>query len=129
MGFDDEFDKTLPEDKTRLNSVVRAGIRRFGYWYDFGDSWRHTVVIEKTAPAVDGVFYPRCIGGRRAAAPEDCGGPWALADFIEAMADPKHPEHRELKTWFGGEYDPTAFNADEVSSLLRMIATGEIADE
>lgn len=126
--FDDGFEKTLPEDKARLSSVVRAGIKRFGYRYDFGDDWRHTVAIEKTSPAAAGVFYPRCTGGRRAPAPEDCGGPWGLAEFIEAMADPTHPDHDELKAWYGDEYDPAVFSIDEVSTLLRMIATGEFPE-
>jgi hypothetical protein len=41
------------------------------------------------------------------------------------MADPRHPEHDGLKEWYGGEFDPEAFSAEEVSQLLRQVATGE----
>jgi hypothetical protein len=126
--FPDE-DTMLPEENIVLGDLARAGVKRFGYWYDFGDDWRHNVVIEKTGPAEDGVFYPRCIAGRRAGPPEDCGGLGGFADFKQAMADPRHPEHRELKTWYGGDFDPGHFSAEEVSKLLHMVATGELPEE
>jgi hypothetical protein len=34
------------------------------------------------------------------------------------MADPKHPEHIELKKWIGGSFDPTAFDLAEVNERL-----------
>lgn len=42
---------------------------------DMGDIWEHTIQIEKALPAEAGVI-PRCIDGKRACPPEDCGGPW-----------------------------------------------------
>lgn len=124
--FFPEMDNTLPEELIVIGNLPRIGIKRFHYAYDFGDGWQHTVVIEKTAPAEAGVFYPRCTSGRREAAPEDCGGHWGLAEFLEAMADPEHERHDELKVWYGGDYDPTHFNAVEISELLRTVTTGEL---
>ena len=122
-------DPPLPEESVTLADLVSDGVKRFGYWYDFGDSWHHDVVIETTGPGEDGVFYPRCIAGRRACPPEDCGGLWGFAAFQEVMADPHHPEHDELKEWYGGDFDPAAFSAEEISTLLRQVATGERPDE
>jgi hypothetical protein len=51
---------------------------RFVYEYDFGDTWQHEVRIEQRLPLDDTGVYPRCIGGRRQAPPEDCGGPLAF---------------------------------------------------
>ena len=48
---------------------------RFIYEYDFGDCWQHEVRLEKILPVVPKSFYPRCISGKRATPPEDCGGP------------------------------------------------------
>lgn len=37
------------------------------------------------------------------------------------MADPKHPEHRDLERWYGDDYDPREFDTHETSELLRML--------
>ncbi len=53
---------------------------RFLYEYDFIDGWQHDVRLEQILP-LDSRRYPVCIGGRRAAPPEDCGGPWAFLEL------------------------------------------------
>jgi len=53
---------------------------RFVYEYDFIDGWQHDVRLEQVLP-MDPRRYPVCIGGRRAAPPEDCGGPWAFLEL------------------------------------------------
>ena len=50
----------------------------FIYEYDFRDSWQHEVRVEKSLALKDNCLYPRCIGGKRRAPPEDCGGPLAF---------------------------------------------------
>ena len=45
------------------------------------------------------------------------------------MADPRHPEHDDLTEWHGGDFDPEEFSADEVTKLLRQVATGEMPEE
>ncbi len=42
-------------------------------------------------------------------------------NFLEAMRNPKHPEHQELLEWIGGTFDPEAFDIDEVNRLLRAL--------
>lgn len=51
---------------------------RFLYEYDFTDSWEHQVRIEQFIPPALAPAYPVCIGGSRAAPPEDGGGPAAF---------------------------------------------------
>ena len=53
-------------------------LERFTYEYDFGDVWVHDLRIEATLPLDPKRVYPVCIAGRRAAPPEDCGGPQAF---------------------------------------------------
>jgi len=53
-------------------------LERFTYEYDFGDLWMHDLRIEATLPLDPKRVYPVCIAGRRAAPPEDCGGPHAF---------------------------------------------------
>ncbi len=44
-----------PEGRCRLSQIVPGEGFRFRYEYDFGDSWEHTLLVEKIAPAEDGV--------------------------------------------------------------------------
>ena len=78
------------------------------YVYDFGDDWHHLVTLEDVLPG-GSARYPRCVAGARACPPEDCGGVHGFAEFLEAVADPRHPEHARLVEWSGGAYDPSAF--------------------
>jgi Plasmid pRiA4b ORF-3-like protein len=106
------------EAKTKLSQIVAAGHKKFTYTYDFGDSWDHVIEVEKTLPAEAGVRYPRCVAGKRACPPEDCGGPWGYAELLEVIRDPRHPEHEERLEWVGGEFDPEAFDLDAVNEDL-----------
>jgi hypothetical protein len=115
--FGDDED-TLNERKLKLSQIVAHGVHKFTYEYDMGDSWRHTIMVEKTVPADRGLKYPRCVDGRRACPPEDCGGPWGYGDFVEAIQDPKHEQHEELLEWVGGEFDPEAFDPEAVNEEL-----------
>ena len=84
------------------------------YIYDFGDNWEHKVVLEKILPREKNVNYPRCIGGKRACPPEDCGGVWGYKNLLEALEDPKHPQYEELLDWFGEDFDLEHFDCSEV---------------
>src|SRR5215510_5955247 len=47
---------------------------RFLYQYDFRDNWQHDIRVEHITAADPKRSYPVCIGGKRAAPPEECGG-------------------------------------------------------
>jgi len=106
------------ERKVKLSQLVAKGYKKFSYTYDFGDNWDHTILVEKTLPSEPGVRYPRCIAGKRACPPEDCGGPWGYGEFLEAIRNPSHPEHEEMREWAGEEFDPEAFDLDAVNEEL-----------
>ena len=46
--------------------------------------------------------------------------------FLEAMASPKHPEHRSMKTWVGGKFDPEAIHLVEINRALMNQRTKRI---
>jgi hypothetical protein len=104
--------------KVKLSHLVAQDVKKFRYTYDMGDTWEHTIVIEKTVPAEAGVQYPHCIAGQRACPPEDCGGPWTYADFLEAIQNPQHPRHQDRIEWIGGEFDAEAFDLKTVNAKL-----------
>ncbi len=111
-----EFDEQArKEGEVFLSELVEDGNKTLHYWYDFGDDWRHTIKIEKTLEPQPEDRYPACITGARACPPEDIGGIWGYAEFLEAMADPEHERHVELSEWYGGHFDPVNFEIDEVN--------------
>lgn len=85
------------------------------YLYDFGDDWRHTILLEGILLAEAKGEYPICIGGKRACPPEDCGGVYGYTNLLEALSDEDHPDHDEMMEWIGDNLeggkaiDPEAF--------------------
>lgn len=106
----------------RLGDVAPIVGSRLGYTYDFGDNWEHDILVEAVETAEPGTAYPRCLTGRRACPPEDCGGVWGYDYLIEILADPNHDEHEERLEWLGLEttdqFDPAAFDPTEVNKAL-----------
>jgi hypothetical protein len=49
------------------------------------------------------------------------GGPEGYAEFLDAIGDPAHPRHAELRDWLGRRYDADEFDADRASILLRRL--------
>jgi hypothetical protein len=47
--------------------------------------------------AEEAVTYPRCLSGARRCPPEDCGGVHGYAEFLQIMADRRHPEHESMR--------------------------------
>ena len=52
---------------------------------------------------------------------EDVGGVWGYAEFLEAIRNPEHEEHDSYLEWIGGEFDPEAFDLDEVNAMLSRL--------
>jgi hypothetical protein len=101
-----------------LNAVLKSGVRRFTYTYDFGDNWHHVVLIERPRRALEAGSYPACIAGKRHCPPEDCGGPWGYQDLLAVLADPTHPDYAERVEWVGEDFDPDAFSVDVANARL-----------
>lgn len=89
------------------------GVGPFRYNYDFGDNWNHVVEFEDFGMD-DGAAYPRCLDGAGACPPEDVGGLPGYAEFRQAIADRRHPEHEAMLEWVGGPFDPGDFDPEAV---------------
>ena len=113
------------EEKLSISQVAKTGRKvRFTYEYDFGDSWQHEIVLEKILEPEPNVTYPRCIEGVGACPPEDVGGVWGYAEFLEAIRDPNHEQHDEMLEWAGGDFDPETFSVDKVNRELGELHRG-----
>ena len=124
---DDEFPgPRISQAKwTRLRSALRRhSTMTLTYEYDFGDGWRHHLVIEDILAPEPGVTYPHCLAGARRCPPEDCGGVTGYFELQRVLADPDDEEHAHLVEWARAEYDPEAFDLDQVNDALRRILDG-----
>jgi DNA invertase Pin-like site-specific DNA recombinase len=114
-----------PETITLAQVAPNVG-DRLGYVYDLGDYWQLLITVEKVLAGTrprPGTSYPRCTGGRRAAPPEDCGGPYGYADMLKVLRSRKGWRYRELRERLGtGRWDAEAFDLDEVNTALARTA-------
>lgn len=109
------------EKRFKLSRVIPGEKFKFTYEYDFGDSWGHTILVEKIFRPLQELKAPVCLKGKRSAPPEDCGGEGGYYHLLKALRDPNHPEHADMRTWVGDEYDPEHFDADIVNERLKKI--------
>ncbi len=117
MGYGDEIHD---EDATLIcQRPIFRGKLKFLYEYDFGDGWEHEVVLEKELTPEKEVNYPRCLSGARACPPEDCGGLWGNAEFLDAMSDPTSGENLAPMEWYPDGFDADEFSVDEINYHLR----------
>jgi len=113
----------LDARKARLGDVLEdVGTKTLKYLYDFGDGWEHTIKIERLIDAEPGVLYPRLIDAKGRCPPEDVGGPWGYGEFLEALADPSHERHRELKEWSPDDFDPEVVDVNELAEAVAELA-------
>ena len=115
----DEFDEfnLIDESKTLLDKVLKIEGDSMIYQYDFGDDWRHEVVLEKIIPVNDIVKIPICLGGERRCPPEDVGGVDGYQEFLEVIYDPKHEEYEQYVRWPGGHFQHD-FDLEAVNETL-----------
>ena len=116
------MDESLPFDSTntRISEIIPRDGKRFSfrYEYDFGDGWQHEILFEGCLRAGKGERYPLCVEGERACPPEDVGGVWGYADFLQALGDPNHEQHEDYMEW-SGPFDSEKFDAGKATKAMR----------
>ena len=108
----------LDEQDYELQDLLRKG-NRFEYVYDFGDDWRHQIVVEREETPEQSAPKAKCLEGARAVPPEDCGGVYGYAELLETLADPAHERYAELREWVGPYFAPEEFDLVLVNRDLR----------
>lgn len=109
------------ERTVRLHTVLGNVGAKTVYTYDFGDGWEHGITVEKIVPPEAGHAYPVCVDGKLHGPPEDCGGVPGFYNLLEAIGDPEHDQHEELRVWLGDDFDPEAFSLAEVNRRLEHL--------
>lgn len=107
--------ESADENATCLRDILRRPKDWCVYDYDFGDSWEHEVLLEEVVPHSSPARYPMVLAGRGACPPEDVGGLPGYYHFLKVIKDPKHPEHEDMREWAGKDFDPVAFDVQEVN--------------
>ena len=120
-AFADMGSETLGEKRYKVADLAPVAKKKFIYEYDFGDGWQHEVVVEKVLPPDPAFKHTTCLAGANACPPDDCGGIPGYYNLLEALADPKHPEHADLKEWIGGEWDAARFDLDAANAMLKRL--------
>ncbi len=117
VPHEDSWDE---DERDEASATLRDLPSHFTYLYDFGDGWEHDVDILGAGEA-----QPGCRSGQGARPPEDCGGPGGYSHLRAVLADPAHPEHRELREWVGttSEFDATATDRRIVNTVGEVPAS------
>ena len=117
------FAESAPEHpaRTTLGTLLTRKGQKLDYNYDFGDDWWVEISVVGTGSPAPKVRYPRCVAGKRAGPPEDCGG---LGGFAQLRAAHKHPtteDARDFLEWAGKDWDPDAFDLKAVNKALSAL--------
>lgn len=107
--------------RTTLARVAPGAGTAIRYEYDFGDGWRHLIVVERLLRAEPGAQGVACLAGGGACPPEDCGGIGGYEDMLATLRCGRGQESRELLAWLGGPFDPAAFDVAAVNRALTRL--------
>ncbi|MBQ7599046.1 MAG: plasmid pRiA4b ORF-3 family protein, partial [Clostridia bacterium] len=102
----------LEPSEHALSELLQKGTK-IKYYYDFGDGWEIDLKVRSVIEDHDKA-YPVCTSADGAAPPEDVGGVYGYADFLNAYNDPENPEHDEVHEWADGFWDYEA-DSDRIS--------------
>ena len=105
----------------RLREFLRDEGAVFGYEYDFGNRWEHDIVVKRIVIDVE-VTDAVCLEGKRSCPPEDVGGPSGYMDYLEALRDSSHPDHREMVAWRGPSFNPERFDPARINRRLHQLS-------
>ena len=117
--WDDDDDDDLDYSKYKVSDLLNKEKDKITYEYDFGDGWKHVIVLEKIGDESMNIKDVTCLAGKNNCPPEDCGGLWGYYDMLEILKDPHHEEYEDYSDWLGDEFDPTYFDVEEVNEILR----------
>lgn len=124
---DPSFGIDLARDQglARIKDVLPRVGSHLTYEYDLGDAWHHDVVVEQITADYEG-REPFCFDGEGSSPPEDVGGVRGYQEFLDAISDPRHARHHELRSWYAslpygypaGEFDPARMDLAQINRRI-----------
>jgi hypothetical protein len=111
--------KKLDSCETTVGQLLMEEGDKCLYTYDFGDNWKHKIVLEKILEPDGERQLPVCLKGKRACPPEDCGGIYGYEEMVVKLAGPDNQDKAELLEWIGEEFEPEKFDIDLVNANLK----------
>ena len=117
---DEDFEDLMDERKVPLRKLLLGDGDSITYTYDFGDNWRHKVLLEKVLPA-GSISRPICVDGRRRRPPEDVGGPSGYEEFLNVTFELGHEESERFREWGGGTFHAEEFDLKVVNRILERM--------
>jgi hypothetical protein len=112
------------ERRLRIGTLLAEPGDVLHYRYDFGDDWDHRIVLEDRLDPADGIAYPRCTAGRRAAPPEDCGGAPGYENLLAAPRRPQPSRTRRLDRVGSGGFRPRRVHHSQGGRRARLGPVG-----
>ncbi|MEZ4826140.1 MAG: plasmid pRiA4b ORF-3 family protein [Bacteroidia bacterium] len=124
IPYEDDFfaDEMLDAEKTPIQTFLKEPKDKLFYEYDFGDSWRHKIELEKI---LEDTILPKaiCVKGAGACPPEDCGGIWGYYQMMEFVNKKGSKEGAEYREWLGMEkgdmWDFEAFDLEDTNLMIQ----------
>lgn len=109
----------------KLVDYFHSPKQKIVYIYDFGDDWKHSVTLIEITDVK--LLTPQCVAGKGTAPIEDCGGIWGYYEMVDALNDPKHPEHKDFREWLsfkkGEKWDENSFDLKDTQEWLKEVWT------
>jgi len=133
-NFDlDEGEAGTLEDEVRLDQLLAEKGDELWYEYDFGDGWDHRLVVEAVLDQPPAT--PRCLVGRMACPPEDCGGlggyeelaAWVRSGYDDALLPQCFEDAEHGRGWVPRDWHPDHFDVEETNEALAVAGAEPVA--
>jgi Plasmid pRiA4b ORF-3-like protein len=130
QDFTDEQGKYVPvgqdDAQTPLTEIAPRAKASFDYHYDLDQillegTWCLKIQVEQILSASQDLRVPLCLAGKRAGPPDDFPGIAGYEGCVLSFKDPTDPRHHEARNALGAEFDPDAFNVDDINRRLATI--------
>ena len=115
--------KTIHKDATKilLKNVLSNEGGKLDFEYDFGDSWKIELTLEKifTDNALSSNDLPRVLEGNAFGIIEDVGGMSGLDEFVRSFKKKKGKKYKEYSEWLGTQeyYNWIDFNNFDMNGV------------